>query len=226
MENTKTIRVTGRGQIRVKPDTTRITLTLGDSYPEYDEALRHSAQDTDQLKELLGSYGLDREELKTLSFQVDPQYEGYKKNGVFKQKLTGYQFRHVMKVEFASDNDRLGKILYALANCPAKPEFWISYTVKDPEAAKNELLDKAVRDAMDKAAVLSAAAGVKLKDIRSIDYSWGELDLEIRPMNRAVCAAPRGMSAAEEDGSYALNIEPDDIQVSDSVTVVWNMEEP
>lgn len=222
MENMKTIRVTGRGQIRLKPDTTRITLTLGDSYPEYDEALRHSAQDTDQLKELLVPYGFGKEDLKTLSFQVDPQYEGYKEKGVFRQRLTGYQFRHVMKVEFASDNDRLGRILYALANCPAKPEFWISYTVRDPEVAKNALLDRAVRDAMDKAAVLSAAAGVKLKDIRNIDYSWGEMDLEVRPMNRAVCAASRSMSAAED--GYALNIEPDDIQVSDTVTVVWDIE--
>ena len=52
-----------------------------------------------------------------------------------------------MKVEFASDNVHLGKILYALANCPVKPEFRISYTVKDPETAKNELLGKAVSDA-------------------------------------------------------------------------------
>ena len=49
-----------------------------------------------------------------------------------------------MKVEFASDNARLGKTLYALANSPLNPEFRISCTVKDPEAAKNELLGKAV----------------------------------------------------------------------------------
>ena len=30
---------------------------------------------------------------------------------------------------------------------PLQPEFRISYTVKDPEAAKNELLNKAVQDA-------------------------------------------------------------------------------
>ena len=54
-----------------------------------------------------------------------------------------------MKVEFESDNNRLGKILYALTNCPVKPEFRISYTVKDPETAKNELLGKAVSDAKD-----------------------------------------------------------------------------
>ena len=155
MGDMKTIRVTGKGQVKVKPDMTRITITLEDTYTEYQETLRHSAQDTDQLKDILEPYGFEREDLKTLSFQVDPQYESYKKDGAYKQRLTGYKFRHVMKVEFESDNERLGKILYALANCPAKPEFRISYTVKDREAAKNELLGKAVTDAIDKSTVSS-----------------------------------------------------------------------
>ena len=77
-----------------------------------------------------------------------------------------------MKVEFESDHDRLGKVLYALAHCPVQPEFRLSFTVKDPEAAKNELLGKAVTDAKTKAAVLTRTAGVALKDIQSIDYSW------------------------------------------------------
>lgn len=223
MSDMKTIRVTGKGQVKVKPDMTRITITLEDIYTEYQETLRHSAQDTDQLKDILEPYGFERADLKTLSFQVDPQYESYKKNGAYKQRLTGYKFRHVMKVEFESDNERLGKILYTLANYPAKPEFRISYTVKDREAAKNELLGKAVTDAIDKATVLSAAAGVKLKDIQSIDYSWGEIEFEVSPMSRAVYAAPAGCLAEDSD-SYALNIEPDDIEVSDTVTVVWEIE--
>ena len=97
--------------------------------------------------------------------------------------------------EFESDNDRLGKVLYALANCDVKPEFRLSYTVKDPEAAKNELLGRAVADAGEKASVLTKAAGVALKEIQSIDYSWGQIDFEIQPMNRMLmaedcCATP------------------------------------
>ena len=127
-----------------------------------------------------------------------------------------------MKVEFESDNDRLGKVLYALANCDVKPEFRLSYTVKDPEAAKNELLGRAVADAGAKASVLTKAAGVALKEIQSIDYSWGQIDFEIQPMNRMLmaedcCAAP---SAGP---SYDLDIEPDDIEVSDTVTVIWEI---
>ena len=218
----RTIRVTGKGQIKVKPDTMRITMTLTGVFKEYGETLRHSSEDTEALKDVLSAFGFERSDLKTLSFHVDTEYESYRdKNNDYKQRFVGYRFNHILKVEFESDNDRLGKILYALANCKVRPEFRISYTVKDPEAAKNLLLGKAVTDAEEKAVVLTQAGGVTLKDIQSIDYSWGEIDFEYRPMRGAVltecCAAP--MAAK----NYDLDIEPDDIEVSDTVTVVWEI---
>ena len=130
-----------------------------------------------------------------------------------------------MKVEFDSDNDRLGKILYALAHCELKPEFRLSYTVKDQEAAKNELLGKAITDAKEKAFVLTQAAGVALRSIQNIDYSWGQINFEVQPMNRMLMAEDCLMAPmAAESAGYDLDIEPDDIEVSDSVTVIWEIE--
>ena len=224
MSNMRTIRVTGKGQIKVRPDTTRITISLEGTWPEYGETLRHSSQDTERLKDVLSAFGFKRSDLKTLNFNVETEYESYKDKGTYNQHLIGYRFTHMMKVEFPSDNDRLGKVLYALANCPLKPEFRLSYTVSDPEAAKNDLLGKAVTDAKEKASVLTQAAGVTLKDIQSIDYSWGEIDFEYRPMNRMLMAdeyLARPMAA--ESPSYDMDIEPDDIEVSDTVTVLWEI---
>ena len=224
MSNTRTIRVTGKGQIKVKPDTTRITMTLEGTYPEYGKALRHSSLNTEQLKDVLSAFGFERSDLKTLNFNVETEYENYKDKDTYKQRFVGYKFRHMMKVEFLSDNERLGKVLYALANCPVKPEFHLSYTVSDPEAAKNELLGKAVTDAKEKAYVLTQAAGVALKDIQSIDYSWGEIDFECHPMS-GMLMADKCLAApmVADGGSYDMDIEPDDIEVSDTVTVHWEI---
>ena len=61
---------------------------------------------------------------------MDTEYESCKdRDGSYKQRFSGYRFRHMLKVEFPSDNDRLGKVLYALANCKVRLEFRISYTV-------------------------------------------------------------------------------------------------
>ena len=220
----RTIRVTGKGNLKVHPDMTRITLELEGQYPNYDETLRHSSEDTEHLKDVLSKFGFERSDLKTLQFNVDTVYESYKYKDSYKQRFVGYRFNHTLKFEFESDNNRLGKILYALANCSVKPEFRISYTVKDPEAAKNELLGKAVTDSKEKAAVLTAAAGINLGNIQSIDYSWGEIDFVYSPMNRYMECSDACMQAPIAEKGFAMDIEPDDIDVSDTVTVVWEIE--
>ena len=217
----RTIRVTGKGKIKVKPDMTRLTITLEGMYRDYGETLKHSSEDTDALKELMTQFGFEKSDLKTLNFNVNTEYESYREKDVYKQRFLGYKYVHVLKLEFESDNDRLGKILYALANSEIHPEFRISYTVKDPEASKNELLGKAVKDAKAKASVLADASGVALKDIQNIDYSWGEINFEVEPMRKDMIFESRCMLA---EGSYDMDIEPDDIEVTDTVTVVWEIE--
>ena len=218
----RTIRVTGKGKLKVHPDMTRITITLEGKDFDYGETLKRSSEDTEQLKATLVPFGFEPADLKTLSFNVETKYESYKEKDEWKRRFDGYEFTHVLKLEFDSDNKRLGKILYALANCRLHPEFCLSYTVKDPEAVKNELLGKAVQDAVAKAGVLSGAAGLKLGGIQSMDYSWGEIDFEYRPMRGD------GLMLAEcasgcADSSYDMDIEPDDIDVQDTVTVVWEI---
>ena len=139
----KTIRVTGKGQIKVHPDMTRVTIELEGTYKDYAKTLRRSSEDTEAIKDLLVPFGFERTDLKTLSFGVETEYESYQERRgdrtEYKRRFVGYKYTHRMKVEFESANDRLGKILYALAACPLDPEFSLSYTVKDPEAAKNLL---------------------------------------------------------------------------------------
>jgi len=216
------IRVTGKGQLKVRPDMTRITMTLEDVKKDYDKVLKASSEDTEALKSILGKEGFAPEDVRTISFNVDIENESYRdKEGNWKSKFVGYKYRHVLKVEFPSDNKRLGNILNLIANnAVVRPEFRFSFFVKDVEASKNELLAKAVSDAKEKAEVLSKAAGVNLKEIASIDYSWGEIDFEVRPFeNYKMMALPD-----EAEDSYEMDIEPDDIDMSDTVTVVWSIE--
>lgn len=218
----RTIRVTGKGKLKVRPDMTRITMTLEGIRKDYAKAIKASSEDTEALKELLEKEDFSRENVKTLSFDVDIENESYKdKDGNWKSKCKGYKYCHMMKIEFPSDQQRLGNILYLLANNTAiRPEFRFSFFVGDAEASKNELLGKAVADAKEKAAVLADAAGCTLKNIVSIDYSWGEIELEISPMKsnmlqEAVCVS---------EGCYTMDIEPDDIEMCDTVTIVWGIE--
>ncbi|MBQ6267512.1 MAG: SIMPL domain-containing protein [Clostridia bacterium] len=218
----KTICVAGAGKIRRKPDLIGITLTLEGTQVDYGEAIRRSTEATEQLRDLIADAGFERTALKTLDFNIDTEYEGYEENGIYKQRFVGYKYRHLMKVEFDADSDRLGKLLYAFADCPAKPEFRIGYTVKDPEAAKSELLANAVADAKAKAEALAKAAGVKLKQIRRINYSRNEINLEVVPAGRLMMA--KDCCAAAGVNSYELGIEPEDVTATDTVTIIWEID--
>ncbi|MGN0241936.1 MAG: SIMPL domain-containing protein [Candidatus Weimeria sp.] len=217
------LRVTGRGQIKVKPDVTRLIMEIDGTFMDYEESMKHAESDTETLKAVLAEFGFEKSDIKTLSFDIDSSYENYyDKNNHYQNKFIGYKYSHTLKVEFDNDNSRLGKILYALTHSSVDPEISIRYTVKDPESAKNQLLGKAVEDAKNKAGVLASAAGVRIKEIESIDYSWGEINIEsmVRPeyMLRDECSKimPKGKS-------FDMDIEPDDIDMTDTVTVVWGI---
>lgn len=219
----RTIRVTGKGKLAVHPDTIRLRLCMEGMQGEYQPALQTSSMMTEELKKLIEHQGFCRNDLKTLNFQIDAEYESYqdKKDKSWKRMFSGYKFEHRMKLEFPSDNDKLGRLLYALAHSNVHPEISIEYTVADPEAAKGELLKKAVQDSKAKADVLSSAAGVQLGCIRSIDYSWGQIEMVTRPLDRAMLMAP---TCDSECNSYQMDIDPDDIDIEDTVTVVWDIQ--
>lgn len=218
----RTLKVTGKGKISVRPDTIRILITQTAVKKKYDEAVRESADQKAGITAGLGKLGFDKKDLKTLHFDVNTEYEGYEaKDHSWKQRLAGYRYTHRMKLEFPSDNERLGRVLTLLASCKGAPEFTIQYTVADQEQAKNVLLAKAVEDSKAKAEVLSAAAGVKLGEIVTIDYSWGESEIVSPPM--ANMALRECKVAGAMDNGIAIDIEADDIDITDTVTVVWSL---
>lgn len=218
----RTICVTGKGVISVKPDLIRLMLTLEDTYDTYEKTLEHSTEQVEMLKDCFEKLGFQRGDLKTLTFNVNTEYESYQDyKKAWKKRFMGYKFVHNMKLEFDADNKRLGEVLYSLAHLSISPEFCINYTIKDPETAKNQLLGKAVVDSKEKAKVLTAAAGVTLGEVINIDYSWGEIKFQSEPMDRCMSLAENCRIAS---GSYDIDIEPDDIEVTDTVTVVWRIE--
>lgn len=217
----KYIRVTGKGQIAVKPDLIRLNITLEDSSVKYEDTLEQSATQVELLKDCFEKLGFAREDLKTLHFSIDTTYENYQdENHVWQNRFTGYKFHHNMKIEFDANSERLGQVLYGLAHAEVSPEFHINYTIKDTESVKNQLLGRAVEDSKAKAVVLAKAADVELGELVSLDYSFAEKNFVSEPMKRSM---PLMKNADMAMGSYNINIQPDDILVSDTVTVVWQI---
>lgn len=217
----RTIRVTGKGKLAVKPDLIELTLSIKDIKKEYDELLKRSSSATNEVKELLEKIGFERKNIKTKSFDINIEYDSYRdKNDKWIEEFKGYSFIHKMKIEFEANNKMLGRVLYTLSKSTSYPSFSISYTVSNPEKYKNKLLEKAINNSKEKATVLANASGVKLGKILSIDYSWSELRISSSPFEKKKWF----FEEDNDESDYVIDVEIDDINVTDTVTVIWNIE--
>lgn len=214
----KTIAISGTGKCTVSPDTTVIHLHLSSAFPTYDETLSRSAADLNEIRTIFLALGFERDSVKTTSFSVRRETESYREQNAYKERFVGYRYEQRLKVSFPIDNERLGQILFALSNAKVDAELNFEYTVSHPEEVVNRLLASAVKDAKGKAAALSEAAGVTLGEIVEISYSDTEQDYSVRPYRENLACRQAVFSAPPQP-----EIQPDDIEVSDTVKVVWEI---
>ena len=219
---TRTIKVTGKSNVQATPDYTRISLTISDTLQEYDLCLAKSVEDMNLIVECIKQFGFDRKELKTSSFDISRKTESYRdKHDNWKYRFIGYEYTENLNFTFKNDNERLGKILYALAHLSIIPQINISYFCSDVETIKNQLLELAIKDAKKKAELLTGASGVKLCEILDIDYSWINVSFESDEMK---FCQPMALEDCCASAAYDVDFEPDDISTSDSVRITFRIE--
>lgn len=213
----RTIVVKGKANLSVAPDTNIINLEFKAVRDTYDAARELSISINNEVISIAKSIGLAAEDVKTISYDIESEYKLVKENDLWNNIFIGYKFSHRMQIQFDIDADRLGRIIKDLDRCEVKPEVSISYTVKDPESAKDSLLTLAVQSSRRRAEVMAAAVGLKLGEVMSIDYSWSEMRIMDERYNSSyMCDC--------EESSLAMNFTPEDIDLSDSVSIVWELD--
>ncbi|MEG1607629.1 MAG: SIMPL domain-containing protein [Mucinivorans sp.] len=213
----RTIKVTGKANIAVAPDTIQLLIDLSGIKESYDQSRELSISCSCHIQQAIQSLGLDKRSLKTRSYSIDAKYDTIQnRDKSWNKKFLGYSFNHQMKLEFPIDNELLGKVIHALNDSPIRPGISINYTIKSPASIQNELLAKAVADSATKAMVMAKAAGVTLAEVVSIDYSWGEIDI-LHRYNTDMTDANMCYE------SSSIDLTPEDIDLSDTVTIVWSL---
>lgn len=59
----RTMRITGKGHLSVKPDTVRLIMTIEGMKEEYDVALAESTNMTEHLKQMFSDLGFERKDI-------------------------------------------------------------------------------------------------------------------------------------------------------------------
>lgn len=216
----RTITVKGIGKASVKPDYIEISLKLEAKNKEYSRAMELAGEQLKKLSDALISIGFEKDILKTKKFRVDADYESMEDEDDYsRQVFIGFKCTHHLTISFDLDMDRLAQVLSTITKCMAKPELIISFTIKDTNAINEMLLCSAVSNSRKKAEVLCNASGTTLGQLLTITYDWAEV-------NYYSCTS---FLLNESHSNYLscpndLEMEPDDINVKDTVTIVWAIE--
>lgn len=221
------LKVTGKGKVVAVPDQIVLNIELNGTEQEYKKAYKQMEVATKEVQDLFQELDFEVKDLKTKKCEIEVSNERkyVEETRSWEFVFKGYEYVHKMKIMFDKDNALLGKVLYGLSKCKSKPEVNISYTVKDVNAIKNTLLKNAIFDSKERAEVLAEAAGVVLGEILKIDYSWGEINLSTSVLDSFLDVMRLSDdSDCFEDEKFDMDIEPEDINITDTVTVVWKIE--
>lgn len=215
----KRITVKGIGRATAKPDTIVLTMSLKSHAQEYDKAMEIAANSISNITKAIEGVGFEKDMVKTINFNVQTKYDSFKdRNGNYRSKFNGFLVCHDLKLEFDIDTKLLSKVLSVLARTEVNPELSVSFIIKDSTVINEEMLRSATENALKKAKVLCDASNVTLGNLILIDYNWGELNVCSNTsynLNRECL-----LDTLYEDD---IDIEPDDIDVRDTVTFVWEI---
>lgn len=218
MRMERTITVRGTGKVSLKPDLIVIQMELVSRDPNYEKTMTLAATTVAQLQKAIVKAGFKREDLKTSDLTIDTENEHYRdENHEYKTRFVGYVCKQNMKLEFELDTKRLSHLIVQIGDSAVEPKLSIRFTVKDRDVVEDQLLMSAAESAKKRAALLVKGAGAELGELLTIDYSWNELRLH----------SPTLIQYEEKVSLFAEEsmpeIEPDDINVSDSATFVWSL---
>jgi len=204
LKNEKKITFTQTVEKTVMPDLAIVNFAIVSEGKDLNQTIEENKALNEKLMNALKDY-----KVETTNFYVD---ENKRWNFTTQQyDVLGYYVRNSIKVK--CDPDDLGKVVELGLENGANRVDSIRYDLKDETKAeiKNQLLQEAIKKAIDKANIIAKASGKQLVDIVKIQPQ----DANIFPIYRAL--------AGEKASGSGFEFKPEEQKVSYSVYVEFLM---
>jgi uncharacterized protein YggE len=159
------IDVSGKGEVFVKPDVTKISVSVEKSAYTVGEAQTQATNAINSVTKFLKDSGIEDKDIKTTSYNIYPQYDYLKDSG---RTFRGYTVNQTLEVKLRKI-DETGKILAGVTDAGANQVGSVSFVIDDQDSVLREAREKAIKDAKEKAKQLAKDLGVRI--IKLVDYS-------------------------------------------------------
>ncbi|HHY83375.1 MAG TPA: SIMPL domain-containing protein [Clostridiales bacterium] len=152
----KTVSAQGEGIVLVTPDIAYINIGVETSDKEMSAAQSDNKKRMNDIMAELSRFGIPAQDIQTVNYNVYPDYQWRNDKNV----LAGYKVINTVRVKIRNLDDA-GKILDAVAAKGANIVNGIQFTVEDTSKFYEEALRIAVKNAEDKAKVMTGYFGIK-----------------------------------------------------------------
>ena len=220
MNTNRKIKVTGKGSVHVVPDVTRLEVKIESVFTTYSEAYKQAKENSKWMVQILEYNHKNGKLAKTIRLDISDhtinEYDD--EDHYIGQIKTGFDLEQRFKIDLEMNPVLLNKIIRGVGKFIPDAQISIGYTVQDPRPSQLKMLERAVKDATEKANIMAEAAGCRLGQVSSIDY--GNRELIVYSEARNIHSNAEAMVC----DSNSLDISPDDLAVSDHVTVEWELD--
>ncbi|MCP5036981.1 MAG: SIMPL domain-containing protein [Rhodobacteraceae bacterium] len=171
-EASRTISVTGQGQVEAKPDMATITLGTTSQARQAGEALAEVSAVTARVFTRLEAAGIAPRDMQTSNLNLHPLFSSRSSSSNEPPKITGFSASNMITIR-VRDLASLGRILDQVAEDGANEFNGLRFGLQVPEPLQEEARVAAVKDGMARAALLAEAAGVELGPVLTISDGGG-----------------------------------------------------
>ena len=151
-----TITVTGVGSIHVVPDVSRIESNITGVFKTYSEAYAQAKENSSWMVKILEYNHVSGKLAKTTRLDITdhtvPQYDA--EGNYIESVKKGYDMVQRIKVDIGINNVLLNNIVRGIGKFINGAQINIGYTIRDARPFQLKMLERAIHDATEKAAIL------------------------------------------------------------------------
>ena len=166
----RTITITGQGQVSVKPDLAIVETGVVTQAKTAAEALTANTQAMQAVFDAIKELGIEDRDMRTSQFSVNAIHTRPERGEA--SRISGYQVSNLVSITLRN-LDRVGEVMDRVVSTGSNELRGIRFQVEKPGPLMDGAREDAVKDALRKAKIYVAAAGVALGPVLTINEHGG-----------------------------------------------------
>ena len=203
--------VSGEAKAYIKPDVAVFSLGVRTEGFKSADVVSENNRKMNAIIEAIKNEGVDEKDIKTTGYNLYPQYDYTEARG---RVFAGYVLDQQVTVK-VRNFDKISSVLDKATSSGANTVGDLQFTLDNPESARAEARENAIKQAKEKAENIAKSSGLKLLKLVNVSESYGGYPMPLYGMGGAVLE--------KSDSSIAPDIQPGQQEINVTVYLTYRV---